>query len=942
MSIQVIGLKTEYRSNPLGIDTAEPRLSWRLESTERNVKQTAYQIKVWTELGEDRQQEVWDSGEVESEDTIHIQYKGEPLQAEHVYHWKVRIWDQEGKQSAWSETAYWTMGLLSRGQWKGKWIGLRNGLQPTHEHTKPAIYLRKEFQIDRPVRRATVYATALGAYTLYLNGGRVSPDRFAPEWTDYHVRALYRAYDVTAMLQAGDNAVGSMLAPGWYAGFIGMFGFQKYGQDTCLLLQLNIEYADGTQESVVTDRSWKAGYGPITATDMQMGEHYDATKEIEGWNQAGFDDSTFAAADQLHDYRGWISAHPGPPIVELEQLDVVSVDERPDGAAIYDFGQNLGGWIQVQLQAARGDKVTFRFGEVLDGDGNLYTENLRHARQTDVYIAKGGGLETFETEFTFHGFRYVEVRTDAPALQIGNMVAKVAYSATETTGSIVTSDALVNRLAANVFWTQRGNSVSVPTDCPQRDERHGWTGDAQVFFRTATYNMDVASFFTKWIGDLRDSQRTNGAFPDFAPFIAGAKSDHNNDFTFTHLASAGWGDAGVIIPWTMYLVYGDTEMLATHYDAMARWVAFLENMFPEGIRNDLPQYGDWLSVPHHVMGEEAPDYNGYTGLMSTTPYDVFATAYYAYSVQLLGNAAQVLGRSSDAERYREQFAHVKAAFREAFVSGDVRIKGNTQTAYVMALHIGLLEEEERERAFQYLVEDIEKRDGHITTGIHGIKYLLPILCDYGREDLAFRLLNQESYPSWKYSVKQGATTIWERWDGWTEEHGFQKPGMNSFNHYALGSVGEWLYRYLGGIELDASATAFKRIVLQPRVGGGMSFVDCKYQSIHGDIQSHWKLEGGRLSYTVHIPANCTATVYVPANPGSEVAQFETSALVSPSASASEGGGDEAAPVRRLAALPADTTPAGLPRQRDAAGIGQAVFRIGSGSYRFESELTVQD
>ncbi|MBD2848383.1 family 78 glycoside hydrolase catalytic domain [Paenibacillus sp. IB182496] len=908
-SAKPVGLRTEYRSEPLGLDMAAPRLGWRLEHPRRGALQSAYRILAASspELLAQHIGDLWDSGRIRSDASQHIHYAGTALQSEQRVWWKVRIWDKQGEASDWSAPASWSMGLLSRGQWNGRWIGLRTKQRPTHEQPLPAIYLHRAFRLRAKPVRATAYATALGAYELHLNGQRVGVDHFAPEWTDYNIRALYQTYDVTDLLQEGDNAAGTILAPGWYAGFIGMYGYQKYGQDPCFLMQLNVEYADGTVDSLHTDESWRAGHGPVTAADMQMGEYYDARRELAGWATSDFDGADFAAAQRLHDYRGLLTAHPGEPIRVMEHAAPQAVLQDPDGKTIYDFGYNVGGWVRMTLRAAAGTTVTLRFGEVLDENGRLYTDNLRHARQTDRYIAKGSDSETYEPRFAYHGFRYVEISADAE-LDMQEIEALIVYSALPRAGRLKTSNAQVNRLHDNIVRTQRANFVSVPTDCPQRDERHGWTGDVQVFARTAAYNMDVAAFFTKWMGDLRDAQRPSGAFPDFAPFIAGAKTDHNNDFTYTHMASSGWGDAGVIIPWTMYEVYGDTEILEASYDAMQGWVDFLENLFPDGIRDDLPQYGDWLSVPYAAIGEEEPDFGVYTSQMSTTPYDVFGTAYFAYSTKLLARSAELLGHEADAARYRALFARIRTSFNHAFVAEDGRIRGNTQTVYLLAMHIGLLSEAHDEAAFRYLVEDIERRGIHISTGFHGIKLLLPTLSERGRDDLAFRLLLQDTYPSWLYSVRQGATSIWERWDGWTEEHGFQRAGMNSFNHYALGTVGEWLYRYLGGIDLDPDVPGYRHIRLQPRIGGEFTDVACSYDGLYGRIESNWRVDGKQLTCEVRIPANCTATLVLPAAPHAPI---------------SESG------------VPAGDAE-GVQPLGDASG-GPA-YRLGAGVYRFKCEL----
>jgi len=918
-------LRAEYLDEPLGIDVVRPRLGWIATSGRRGAAQSGYRILAASrrELLDDDKNDLWDSGKIHGFKTQQIEYGGRELSSEQRVYWKVRVWDEAGAEGPWSETASWTMGLLGREEWGGSWIGRVCDVKPTKEKPKPSVYLRGGFRVRSGMTRATVYATARGLYRLWLNGERVGRDVFSPEWTDYHVRVQYQTYDVTALLAEGDNAAGAVLGQGWYSGYIGMFGFQKYGMDPSFLMQLNIEYEDGTRESVVTDESWLASYGPIVSSDLQMGETVDARLEMPGWHCAGpgFEGrGDWAPADVLHDYGGWLVAQMSRTIRETEELSPRSVRRLPDGRTLIDFGQNMAGWLRVGLRGAAGTAVVFRFGEALDGAGELYADNLRFARQTDVYVCRGSAVpaegdsdeageawEAFEPTFTYHGFRYVEV--GAGEFELGDARAIVVHSDLTAAGELETSHPLVNRLIGNIRWTQRANFMSVPTDCPQRDERHGWTGDAQIFSGTAAYNMDVSAFFSKWLVDLEDAQRPTGAFTDFAPFVFGPKGEYGNDFTYTHTASAGWADAPIIVAWKLYETYGDERVLRKHYEAMKKWVEFNRRLHPDGIRRDVPQYGDWLSVNERPFEEVVAEFGRMVSHHSTTPYDIFSTAYMAYNAKLMANIAGVLGEEDDRAAFGERFESVRTAFVQAFVDAEGRIKGDTQTAYAMALEMDLLPRELRAAAFRRLTDKIAQAGDMATTGFLGTKFLMDALVREGRDDLAFRLLLREEYPSWLYSVRQGATTIWERWDGWTKEKGFQDPGMNSFSHFAFGSVGEWLYRNVGGIGSEPSVPGFGSLIVRPRPLGGLSFARCRYETPHGTASTEWRIESGKFLLDLVVPVNATALVYVPSAENSKVLEGDSPVGL-------------AIGVQEL--------------DRDE---GCRVYRVVSGSYRFESLLT---
>ena len=744
-------------------------------------------------------------------------------------------------------------------------------------HVPPLPFLRKSFVLDKPVRRAMLYVSALGTCEVHINGGPVSEDRFAPGWSDFRRRAYYRTYEVTDMLRTGENCIGAVLADEWYSGYCGGWGRRNlYGGEPRLLLQLMVEFEDGTEGLVATDGTWRATYGPILEADFYMGEYYDARREMEGWDEPGYDDSDWRPVVVDEDVDLELTAHPGEPVRKVMELPAKSVKEVKPGVFIFDMGQNMVGVARLKVKGAEpGREIVLRFAEVLNPDGTLYTTNLRKARDTDAYICRGGGEEVWEPRFTFRGFRYVEVAGYPGTPPLDAVTGVVLGSDVRTTGEFECSHPLVNRLVENIRWSLRGNYLEVPTDCPQRDERQGWTGDAQIFVGTAGYLADVGSFMTKWLVDLNDGQREDGAYPDVAPA------------TGSGFGTPAWGDAGVIVPYTLYRLYGDRRVLERYYDRMVRYIDYLVRNSRDRLRPEVG-YGDWVPA-----GAE-------------TPKDLLATAYFAYVVGLISEMAEALGRREDAERYRKLFEEIKGAFVRAYVRPDGRIKGDTQTAYALALDLDLLPEDLRPLALEHLVSDIEGRGWHLSSGFVGTRHLMSALSKLGRTDVAYRLLLQESYPSWLYMIRMGATTIWERWDGYTEERGFQTPDMNSFNHYAFGSVGEWLFRTVAGIE--PLEPGFGRILVRPQIGDGLSFVRARYGSIRGPIEVEWKVEGSKLALSVAIPANTTAEVHLPARD------------------------------------PATVTEGGVPAER-AEGVrllrvenGVAIYEVASGRYRFGAEL----
>lgn len=740
----------------------------------------------------------------------------------------------------------WRVGKFNDAPWmRAKEIARTGGkvweqLTGAAKHLPPAKYLRKSFTINKPIRRATVHASALGLYELHINGRKVGEDHFTPGWTDYNKRIYYNTYDVTGFLGEGENVIGSMLGDGWYSGYTGHGGKREhYGVNSRSLTQLHIEFADGSEKIVSSDKSWKASVGAFLEADMLMGEIYDSRKEPVGWDKAGFDDSGWKAVDTGTKTKGKLQSYPGIAVRTHKEIEPVSVTEPEKGHYVFDMGSNIAGWARLKVTGKAGEKIVLRFGERVNEDGSIYTENLRRARATDTYICRGEGEETWEPRFTFHGFQYVEVTGYSGKCDKDTITGIEITSDLPVTGSLTCSDKNANALYRNICQSQRANFIEIPTDCPQRDERLGWTGDAQIYVRTASYNSDVAPFFTKWLTDLTDAQTKDGAFTNTAPKLKGLTVD----------GPAAWADAGVICPWTIWQVYGDKRILRKHYEAMSRWIEYCQSNSEYLLRPD-EGYGDWLNIEDE------------------TPRDVLGTAYFAYSTKLMGRIAEVLDKDKDAAKFNELFGEIKNAFNEAYVSEDGKIKGDTQTGYVLALAFDLLDNEMSQKAEDHLLRKIEENDWHLSTGFVGTKDLMGVLNKIGRSDIAYRLFENDSFPSWFFSVKHGATSIWERWDGWTVEKGFQDPRMNSFSHYAFGAVGEWMFKTIGGIDTDGAG--FKDIIIRPRLGGKLKWAKVSYNSIHGEIKTNWKIKGGKFILDVTIPANTTAKVFVPVKTKSDV------------------------------------------------------------------------
>ncbi|OAV45803.1 alpha-L-rhamnosidase [Lewinella sp. 4G2] len=834
-------LRCEYLDNPIGIDVQRPRFSWWMQDGSPGARQTAYEIRMAAterELSKNKKH-TWATGKVLSSQSTQIEYGGPALKSGERRYWQVRIWNQNGETSAWSAPAYWETGLVNTGDWSAQWISLAN--EPDSETSLPAHYYRKDFDTNKNIKSARLYATAHGIYECYLNGQKVGDQLFTPGFTSYKKRLQYQAYDVTEMLQK-HNTLAVNVADGWFRGYLGWKGKRNYyGNKLAFLAQLVITYSDGSVATVNTDGSWRATTGAFRSTDIYNGERYDARNEPTGWKLPGYDDRTWPQVATPDIPKTQLVASNSVPVRAIDEITPREVIITPNGERVYDLGQNIVGRARIKVRGNAGDSVVLKFAEVLDKEGNFYTTNLRTAEATDVYVLKGSGEEIFEPRFTFHGFRFIQVIGYAPT--VDELTGVVIHSDMTPTGSFSCSDSLINQLQSNIQWGQKDNFLDIPTDCPQRDERVGWTGDAQVFSMTAAYNFDVSAFYTKWLKDLAADQHENGKVTHIVPDMYDGKG-----------GATAWGDAAIVVPWTVYQSYGDQRILEQQYPSMKGWVEFMHGRAGDDhLWNNAKDWhwGDWLA--YH---SDKPDYAG-----SVTEKDLIATAYYYYSTIKLAEIATLVGKTEEATHYGQLAEAIKAAFQREYFTRSGRLVSHTQTAYALAITFGLVPEDMLEATADYFAADVE-RFGHLTTGFVGTPLLCSSLSRIDRDDLAFQLLNRKEYPSWLYPVTQGATTIWERWDT-QQPDGTIIEGMNSFNHYAYGAIGEWLYTHVAGLRTDPAQPGYRHFFLDPHPGGGLTSATAKMDTPYGPATSEWNLTDGRFTYRVVVPANAQATVILP-------------------------------------------------------------------------------
>ncbi len=889
--MEIKELRTEYLSNPIGIDVLRPRLSWLLSSQTRGARQSAYRIQVAHSPAslQSGKETIWDTGREESDSSIHNRYGGPSLRSRKRYYWRVKVWDERGTESEWSPAAFWETALLSPDEWVAKWIDPEGEVDPLA--FKPCPYLRKVFELKTRPMSARAYVGAHGVYELSVNGQVIGECLLPPGFTSFHERLQYQTYDITEHLREGTNAIGVILGDGWYRGKTDALSLRNvYGDRLALLLQAHVQLADDTEQVLISDEDWKTATGPLLKSDLKDGEIYDARLEMDGWNTPHFDDRSWQKATVRDFGYGNLVATNGPQVKRQEQF-TPRVLRTPNDEWVLDLGQNIAGRLRMNVSGPAGTVIKLQHGEGLDRDGNFSMANLwvspflqrlfhvDNVLQTDQYTLKGGGLEIYEPRFTFHGFRYVRVEGFPGEPKPENFAGVAIYSDMRRIGDFQCSNPLVNRLHENITWSLKSNFVDIPTDCPQR-ERSGWVGDAQVFSLTSSLIMETAAFYSKWLKDLTADQASDGRVPGVVP----DPSRHTNAGIIGRTnGSAGFADAAVIIPWTVHQVYGDREILEEQYESMKAWVEYMRLHAEKNIhwtRKLQPRF--WLGKPrhyHHVWdtdyhwGEwQEPDRNGVLQILLNFLFSQpeVATAYMAYSAGLLARIANTLGKRQAAEHFKSLSDSAREAWQKEFVGKNGRLRPDRQATYVRALAFDLLPEGLRPKAASRLAEIITKNGYHIGTGFLSTCFINYVLTRYGHADVAYRLLLQQTRPSWLYPVTKGATSTWEFWDV-IKEDGTLKLG--SMNHYSPGSIGSWLYEVVAGIRLDLNFPGFKQFTLQPVPGGGLTSARATHVCPYGQIECAWKIERGRMTISIEVPVNTRAKAILP---GAQRSQLEES------------------------------------------------------------------
>ncbi|MBK1879364.1 alpha-L-rhamnosidase [Pelagicoccus mobilis] len=833
--------------NPRGYGESELQFSWKLPAGE----QSAWEIRCASDpvlLPE--QADLWNSGKRDSSQSTFVDYEGRPAKSGEELYWTVRYWDASGEVSDWADVSSVEYGLLYTSDWKGTWI--RNPDDQAGE-IDATPHFRKPFRVKGKVEKARLHFTAEGIVDFSINGAAVSDHYFAPGWPDYRKRRIARTIDVTALIDKGENVIGAVLSDGWYSGNILFGDRERNGGVPALLCQLELTYADGRSELVVSDSSWKVSEGAVRFADFYDGEHYDAREERDGWDTSGFDDSDWKASVEVElDPSLPINAYAGPAVKNVEEIEPISMKRTESGSIVFDFGVNLVGVPQIALPLDAGQRVELKFAEALNPDGSPHYENLRSAKCTDSYTAAEAGVVVWSPRFTFHGYRYMEVIGVSPDLepQLDWVKSIVLTSEVASTGEFESSVADWGQLQKNIRRSQLGNFLEVPTDCPQRNERLGWTGDIQVFGPTASFNYQSLAFLEKWCRDLRDGQYDTGKIPDVAPDVMWGKS--------RPVGTPAWGDAITIVPWDMYQKYGYEKILRDNYQAMIRWVSYydMETAANGGLWIDYG-YNDWLQP---FQQKEKPRLRG------DTSRSLLGTAYYARSAAILAKVAEVLGKEADAKQFAKRAKAVRERFAAAFFENGVLLPREdgmpTQTAYLLALAFDLLPEADRSAAMQELEQlVVEEANGHLRTGFVGTALICRTLSRFGRSDLAYEVALKEEYPSWIYSIRQGATSIWERWNSYSKEDGFEGASMNSLNHYAYGAVGQWMYETVAG--LSEAEPGYRRIRIAPVLGKGVTSASAKLETPYGFAQSSWELKGDAFTLEVVIPPNTEGVVEMP-------------------------------------------------------------------------------
>ena len=837
-------LEVDKLINPVGLDSKSPDFSWIIKSDDYNMNQTHYQVFVATDKTFSNKSLVWDSGKVNSSESVYVKYRGKSLEYATKYYWTVKVWTNQSTRPKQSKISSWTTGLMGKNQWKSDWIGVNND----DKKGPKSPYFTNDFVVGNKITSANLFITSRGIYEAHINGKRVGKSYLTPGWTSYNNRIQYQAYDVEDMLSSGDNRLGVILADGWFRNFRPNSGKRKtdYGDEISFIAELVISFEDGTKKSIINDDNWNYHFGSILSSSIYNGEFADFNLSDSTWSKPKKKNTNSKKAQSVDSYAGKLDHTRNEMIKKREVLDARELIITPSGDKVIDFGQNLVGWVEFKSNLPKGSEVSLFHAEVLDKEGEFYTTNLRAAKQKNTFILNGKTDQIYHPTFTFQGFRYLKIE-GIDQINIDDFKAVALYSDMEFTGSLTTSNELVNQLQENIQWGQRGNFLDVPTDCPQRDERLGWTGDAQAFFSTAGFNMDVKNFFDKWLIDLTYDQRADGAIPGVVP--------HNNYLGRNdskelrgNFGRTGWADAATIIPWHSYLIYGDIKTLERQYISMVKWIDFMTQNSENHLYIKEDHWGDWLFFSRD-------DDN--SGRSAVTSKKLIAQAFYCYSTQLLIKSAKALGYDDDVKKYNDLYAKLVKAFNNEFVTKNGMLVSDSQTAYVLALQFQLLSEESRKIAVERLVDNINDY-GHLTTGFLGTPFLCHVLSDHGKNEEAVKLMLRTKYPSWLYPVTKGATTIWERWNGIKPDGSFQYPSMNSFNHYAYGAIGEWMYANLMGLKINEKFPGYKRYNIRPLFDKNFDYVKGSFDSNYGKIQIAWTRKNGKLQLSLEIPANTSS------------------------------------------------------------------------------------
>ncbi|MHB3162408.1 alpha-L-rhamnosidase [Klebsiella pneumoniae] len=848
--LSIIQLTLNYVSILEGVESL-PLIGWKISSNNSQVVQSSYFIEIGTD--ESFNNIIFSSGEIFSEQSNNIELNNISLQFSFKYFVRVKITDNHGEISPWSAPATFITGLPGD-LWSAEFISAEDS---RNVNNAKGTMVRKVFDIKDydQIASAFIHCTALGVYKLFLNNAVVGEDVLTPGWTSYKKHLVYQTYDIKSYIQSGQNAIGAMLGAGWFKGDIGFHRKQaRYGDRTAFICELVINYKDGSRVNICTDQSWSGDDSAVISSEIYDGEIYDARKEQHGWSLPGFDQTKWRTVQTIEWDKSVLKPQGTCTIKKKEKIFPVKVLTTPRGETVIDFGQNLSGWVVFNVTGQSGDKVILKHFEVLDADGNVYLDNLRTAKQTIEYTLRGDQEETYSPYFTWQGFQYVQIVKWPGDFSLSSLYAQVIHSDMEQIGYFCCSNDELNQLHHNILWGLKGNFIDVPTDCPQRDERLGWTGDAQVFCRTASYLMQTRNFFSKWLVDLRKDQLPNGGVPHVIPDILSQDSEESIHLSNGTDSSAAWSDAAVIIPWTMYLMYADVSILREQYASMKGWVDFMQSHSKDNNWSYKLQFGDWVAL-------DAKE-GSYFG---ATPNDLICMAYYAWSCELLAKTAAVLNNEIDHHYYSTLHREIVKSYQDEYFTPSGRLAARTQTAHILSLCFNLVPKHYKERTINTLVELLQESDGHLVTGFVGTPYFCHALSQNGREAEAWQLLLKDDFPSWLYQVKAGATTIWEHWDGVKPDGSMWSPDMNSFNHYAYGAIGEWLYRVAAGIELDMQQPGFKHINIQPHIGGGLSWLNASHDSLYGRISVSWEFvqtlsQSGNVLLTVEIPPNTSATI----------------------------------------------------------------------------------